>query len=302
MQNKISQLYNFCAENNVSAKLNEPMKNHTSFKIGGNADVFITPNDFKSLKIVLNKCREININTTVIGAGSNLLVSDDGIEGAVISTSNMREISACDDVITAFAGAKLNDIAKFAADYNLAGFEFAYGIPGTLGGAVYMNAGAYGGEMKDVLISAAHIDENGNLDEFNIQELNLGYRKSAYSLNKFAIISAKIKLKPGKSTEIKAKMNEILAKRIDKQPYDKKSAGSVFKRPEGHFAGTLIEQAGLKGFAIGGAQVSEKHAGFIVNIGGATCKNVEDLILHIQKTVFEKFGVNLECEIKKIGR
>lgn len=302
MQNLIANLHDFCAENNISAKFDEPMKNHTSFGIGGNADIFIAPNDFETLKLVINFCRENGINRTIVGAGSNLLVSDDGIEGAVISTKNLTEISVSGDEITAFSGAKLNDIAKFACKNNLAGFEFTYGIPGTLGGAVFMNAGAYGGEMKDVLISATHIDENGDLGDFNLEELDLGYRKSAYSLRNFAIISAKIKLNHGKSAEIKAKMDEILAKRIDKQPYDKKSAGSVFKRPEGHFAGTLIEQAGLKGFAIGGAQVSEKHAGFIVNIGGATCKNVEDLISHIQKTVHEKFGAELECEVKKIGR
>ena len=300
--NKIQQLFAFCNEKNILAKLDEPMKNHTTFKIGGNADIFIMPTDFDLLKSVLKKIDELALDCIVVGAGSNLLVSDGGIEGAVISTAGLAEISLNGNEIVAFGGAKLNDIAKFACKNGLAGFEFAYGIPGTLGGAVFMNAGAYGGEMKDVLVAAEHIDESGNFGEFCLEKLELGYRKSVYSSKNFTIISAKIKLVPGNFAEIKEKMDEIFAKRVNKQPYDKKSAGSVFKRPEGHFAGTLIEQAGLKGFTVGGAQVSEKHAGFIVNIGGATCKDVEDLILHIQKTVKEKFCVELECEVKKIGR
>lgn len=278
------------------------MKNHTSFRIGGAAKLFIEPKNEKELSGVLKKCRESKIEYIVIGNGSNLLVSDDGIRKAVIKLSgNFERIELLDETtVKAGAGASLAALCRFALENSLSGLEFAFGIPGSVGGAAFMNAGAYGGEMKDVVLSCLHIDREGNIGVLSKEQLGFAYRKSAYSENGFIITDVTFKLQKGEKGAIEEKMNDLLGRRKDKQPLSFPSAGSVFKRPEGYFAGALIEQSGLKGKTIGGAQVSEKHAGFIINIGSATCKDVKDLIEYCQKTVYDNFGVKLETEIKMI--
>ncbi|MBQ7294941.1 MAG: UDP-N-acetylmuramate dehydrogenase [Clostridia bacterium] len=277
------------------------MKNHTSFKTGGNAALFIEPSDEDELIKVLSACAESKIDTFVIGKGSNLLVSDDGIKNrAVIHIAGgMDEIMLVDDTtIKAGAGASLASLCKFALANSLTGLEFAYGIPGSCGGAAFMNAGAYGGEMKDVLISCEHIDKNGVKGSFSGDELDLSYRHSAYSGSNLIITSLTIKLQKGEKSDIESKMNELMGRRKDKQPLEYPSAGSVFKRPVGYFAGALIEQSDLKGKMIGGAMVSKKHAGFIINYDNCTTSDVIELIKHCQKTVKDKFGVDLETEIR----
>lgn len=283
--------------------LNAPMKKYTSFKCGGNARVLVIPQSVDSLQKILDFCYSKNICPLVIGNGSNLLVADNGIENVVIKIgSKISNIYLVDDeTICCEAGASLKSLCMFALENSLSGLEFAYGIPGTLGGAVYMNAGAYGGEMKDVLYSCKHIDENGNLNELPQSELNLRYRGSAYTDNGYTIVSALMKLKKAPKAEIKAAMDDKLQRRKDKQPLEYPSAGSTFKRPEGYFAGALIEDCGLKGYTVGGAQVSEKHAGFVINKDNATSTDVLNLIKDVQKIVYEKHGVKLETEVKIIG-
>lgn len=283
---------------------NAPMSKYTSFKAGGKADLLITPDSISSLREIICFCKENGISYFILGNGSNVLVRDSGFDGAVIRLgSAFSEITLKNEnTIIAEAGASLKSICMFALRHSLTGLEFAYGIPGTLGGAVYMNAGAYGGEMKDVLKSASHIDSMGNFGTLTKDELDLSYRHSVYSENGFTVTSAEIVLQKGDYDEIKAKMNELMSKRKEKQPIEFPSAGSTFKRPEGYFAGTLIEECGLKGKAIGGAEVSTKHAGFIINKNKATATDILDLIKFVQDTVFEKHGVQLEPEVKIIGR
>ncbi len=280
---------------------NEPMNRHTTFKIGGAADFFAIPSTNEEVINTIKLCNSSQIPYTIVGNGSNLLVSDGGIGGVVIKPA-LNEINVSGTKITAGAGALLSRMANTACENGLSGMEFAAGIPGSVGGAIYMNAGAYGGEMKDVIISVTYADENGNIKTVSSDKLGFGYRKSIFTGTNCIILSCEAELCPDSREKIKAKMSELSAKRAEKQPLSMPSAGSTFKRPEGHFAGTLIEQAGLKGFSIGGAQVSEKHAGFVVNTGGATCENVVKLIEHIQKTVRDKFSVELEPEIKITGR
>ena len=278
------------------------MKNHTSFRIGGSAGLFIEPENEQQLSSVLEKCRSLSVEPFIIGNGSNLLVSDSGIEQPVIRLcGEFEKIMLVDETtVRVGAGATLVSLCRFALENSLSGLEFAYGIPGSVGGAAFMNAGAYGGEMKDVVELCEHIGIDGKKGSFSKEDLSFGYRKSAYSENKYIITFVTFKLKKGEKDEIEAKMNELLGRRKDKQPLSFPSAGSVFKRPEGYFAGALIEQCGLKGKRTGGAMVSEKHAGFIVNAGSATCCDVKELIEYCQKTVFEKFGIELETEIKMI--
>ncbi len=287
----------------VSFKINEPMKSHTSFKTGGNAALFIEPKSEAELSSVLKSCGENKIDTFIIGKGSNLLVSDNGIKDkAVIHIAEgLDEIKLLDETtISVGAGASLASLCKFALSHSLTGLEFAYGIPGSSGGAAFMNAGAYGGEMKDVLIECNHLDKMGNKGSFKGDELDLSYRHSVYSDRELIITSLILKLKKGVKSEIENKMNDLMGRRKDKQPIEYPSAGSVFKRPEGYFAGALIESAGLKGERIGGAMVSEKHAGFIINYDGATTDDVLRLIKHCQKTVKDKFGEDLETEIRLV--
>ena len=282
---------------------NAPMNKHTSFKTGGNADLLIIPASIDSLQEIIKKCKELNVKPFVMGNGSNLLVTDNGYKGIIIKIgSQLSEIKMLDDnTIYCESGVMMKTICNFALENSLSGLEFAFGIPGNLGGAVYMNAGAYGGEMKDVLYSCTHIDTDGNIGVLTKDELDLGYRRSAYTDNGYTIISAVLKLQKGDKTEIKEAMNDKLQRRKDKQPLEFPSAGSTFKRPEGYFAGALIEDCNLKGYTIGGAQVSEKHAGFVINRGGATSTDILNLIKYIQDTVFEKHGVKLETEVKIIG-
>lgn len=288
----------------ADAIFDAPMSKYTSFKAGGNAKLLVAPNSIDALSIILDACIDKGVNYYLLGNGSNILVTDSGIDGIVIRMgTEISKIELIDDTtIYCEAGASLKSLCMFALENSLTGLEFAYGIPGTLGGAVYMNAGAYGGEMKDVLHSVNHIDLSGNEGTLSKDELNLSYRHSAYTDNSFVITSALIKLSKGDKDEIKSKMNELLGKRKDKQPIEYPSAGSTFKRPEGYFAGALIEASGLKGKQIGGAQVSEKHAGFIINKDKATATDILNLIKFVQDTVYKDHGVNLETEVKIIGK
>lgn len=287
---------------NIEYITDVPMCEHTSFKIGGNADFFVTVKNIEELKASVSLCRETETPYMLIGNGSNLLVSDKGIRGAVIRLEGeFKNITVEGDTIVAGAGASLTKLCLDAQKNSLTGLEFGYGIPGSVGGAAYMNAGAYGGEMKDVIVSCTHLDPDLNLGTFSAEELDLSYRHSAYMKGEFIILSVTLKLKSGDSTAIRVRMEELMKKRMDKQPLEYPSAGSVFKRPEGAFAAALIEQCGLKGRSVGGAVVSEKHSGFIVNKGTATCRDVLDLIKIIQTEVKEKTGFDLHREIIHIN-
>lgn len=292
----------FCDENQIPLKENECMKNHTSFKIGGNADYFVNVCSLQQLKAVIKKVKELKMPYFILGKGSNLLVSDKGIEGAVISLLGLNEITVCDDKIEVGAGANLGSVCLKACENGLTGLEFAYGIPGSIGGALYMNAGAYGGEMSQVVESALCIDENGNEEIIDLTQMQLGYRTSAFKRNGKIVVSVKLKLQKGKSEEIRSKMEDFLGRRKAKQPLEYPSAGSTFKRPEGYFAGALIEKNGLKGFSVGGAMVSEKHAGFVINYNNAKAEDVKQLIQEVKNRVLTADGVELEPEVIFVGR
>ena len=278
------------------------MHRHTSFKIGGNADVFVSVQTVEEFSLTLKLCKKAEVPVTVLGKGSNLLVSDKGIEGVVICLEKLNKITVEGEKIKAGAGVSLAALCNFAANEGLSGLEFAFGIPGSVGGAVYMNAGAYGGEIKDVLESVTAVDVDGEILTFSANELCLSYRNSIFHNNGATVVETVFALKKGIEEEIKAQMSEVMGRRKDKQPLEFPSAGSTFKRPEGYFAGTLIEQCGLKGLTVGGAQVSTKHAGFVINKGGATANDVLELIKKVQQIVFEKTGVTLEPEVIFIGR
>lgn len=281
---------------------NEPLSRHTSFKIGGPARYFLTPKDEEGIVRTVSVCREKNIPFYVIGNGSNLLVSDRGYDGVIIRFTGLKEIKTEGEKIYVQAGASLAAAANEALKNSLAGFEFAAGIPGTAGGALVMNAGAYGGEMSHVTESARVLDKDGNIIMLTNEELDFSYRNSVVSKKGYYALSAVIKLEHTDDMEaVRAKMQEFAVKRREKQPLEYPSAGSTFKRPEGHFAGKLIMDAGLSGYSIGGACISEKHCGFIINKGGATADNVIELINFTKKTVKEKFGVEIEPEIKMLG-
>lgn len=280
----------------------EPMANHTTFRIGGPADILVLPASVEEITAVLQLAREAAIPITVLGRGSNVLVSDKGIRGVVLRLgkhlSHIRHEGA---TLYAGAGASLGDVSRYAAKLSLTGLEFAIGIPGTIGGAVYMNAGAYEGEMRQVVTAVTAICPDCGLKRYTGEELDFGYRHSAFSDNGCLICEVEVSLKPGDEPTIRSKMDDCTFRRNSKQPVELPSAGSVFKRPPGYYAGTLIEQTGLKGLTIGGAQVSSKHAGFIVNIGGATASDVLALIREVQQRVYEKFQVKLEPEVRQIG-
>ncbi len=278
----------------------EPLSRHTSFKIGGPAEIYAEPENTEQISALVCFAREHNIRLLSLGKGSNVLVPDEGLRDIVLHFgTDFSKIELFDDeTIYCQAGASLTKLCHFALEHSLTGLEFAYGIPGSVGGAVFMNAGAYGGEMKDVLLYADHFDENGAAGRFSKEELQLSYRHSVYSLGGYYITGAAFRLKKGDQLEIKGKMEELLAKRYEKQPMDKPNAGSTFKRPKGAFASALIDQCGLKGFRVGGASVSTKHAGFVVNDKDATCKDVLELMNQIQKKVQEETGFCLEPEIK----
>lgn len=300
-QNLWTQLCGIVKEENVQTE--EMMKNHTTFRIGGPAEYFVTPHTVEEIKQVILLCKKEHVPYFVLGNGSNLLVGDLGIRGVVIQIfKNFNEIVLEEEgIIRVQAGALLSKIAGFARKHELTGFEFAAGIPGTVGGAVMMNAGAYGGEMKDVIVKASVLDQNGNVFFLSNEELELSYRKSIVGRKGYLVLEVWIALKKGEKEEIEEKMEDLKERRISKQPLDRPSAGSTFKRPEGYFAGKLIMDAGLKGFTVGGAQVSEKHCGFVINTGEATAKDVTNLIKEIQCVVKEKFGILLEPEVKRIG-
>ncbi len=287
---------------NIEYTLNEPMSRHTTFKIGGAADVFIKIKTVDELKLVIGTAQDFNLPYFVIGKGSNLLVSDKGIEGVVISLEHLNNIKIDANTVTCGAGVGLMTLCSAAQKAGLSGLEFAFGIPGTVGGALYMNAGAYGGEMSQVVTSATALDSDGNIIKFNLEQMKLGYRTSAFKSTDLIILEVVFKLTAADTGEIKAKMDDFFARRRDKQPLEYPSAGSTFKRPEGYFAGALIEQNNLKGVSVGGAEVSTKHAGFIINKGGATANDVRALIKHVQNTVKTADGVELEPEVIFVGR
>ena len=278
---------------------NEPMSRHTTFKVGGNAAFMVVPDTAE--RIVSLKRQLCDVPHIVIGNGSNLLFSDEGYDGVVIKLGNdFSDISVNGDEITAKSGATLSKIANTALQNGLGGFEFASGIPGSVGGAVYMNAGAYGGEMKDVVLSTTCVGESGNI--LVLDDNKFSYRHSIYSETGLIMLETTIKLKKCDKDEIKSKMDDFNGRRREKQPLNFPSAGSTFKRPSGYFAGQLIEESGLKGHRIGGAMVSEKHAGFVINYDHATSKDILNLIDHIKSEVYMRFGVELEPEIKIIGK
>ena len=296
----VTRLINITGKDNV--RINEPMKNHTTFKIGGPAQYYVTPESVTQIQEVVSLCRDMNIPLHVIGNGSNILVGDDGVDGVVLALFNtFSDYEIKDNVITAQAGMSLIKLAVIALREGLTGLEFASGIPGSVGGAVYMNAGAYDGQMKDVVTSVTVLDEAGDIRILGRDELDMGYRTSAVAKHNMIVLQVIIELKAGDKEQIKDRMNQLSELRKQKQPLEYPSAGSTFKRPEGYFAGKLIADAGLKGYSIGGAAVSEKHAGFVVNMGGATAKDVVELTDYIKKRIIEQFGVTLELEIKKIG-
>lgn len=299
----MKRILNGLIEKKISYRLEEPMRLYTTFKTGGPAELFIIPDGVGELKAVLSLCGESGVDTFILGKGSNLLVSDEGIrDKAVIYIGEgfdfIREIDDC--TFEAGAGTSVAAICKYALSKSLSGLEFAYGIPGSVGGAAFMNAGAYGGEVKDVISLCKHISLKGETGQFEADELDFSYRHSVYSSGGYVITSVTFRLNKGEKSDIEAAMQDFITRRKDKQPLEYPSAGSVFKRPEGYFAGALIEQSGLKGKRIGGAMVSEKHAGFIINYDNATTTDIVDLIKYCQKTVKEKFSVDLETEIRFI--
>ena len=280
------------------------MARHTTFQIGGPADRFLTVENAAQLQGLLSCLRQAGIPYLVLGKGSNLLVSDKGIRGAVLHLGgDFKKVEVLPDgrTLRAGAGAPLASVCALARERSLTGMEFAWGIPGSVGGGAYMDAGAYGGEMRDVVSRVLHLGPDGAPGEARGEELCFGYRKSRYTGGEDIITAVEFTLQPGDPAAIAGKMEELMARRKDKQPYDMPSAGSVFKRPQNGFAAALIEQCGLKGRRVGGAQVSEKHAGFIVNTGGASCQDVLELIAVIQKTVEEQTGTCLECEVRVTG-
>lgn len=288
----------------VEFLMDEPMKKHTTFRIGGPADIYVEP-PISEVVPLIEFLKGRNAPFMVTGNGSNLLVSDDGIEGVVISFGkNASDISIEDGIITAQAGAMLSSISSRAVEASLTGFEFASGIPGSIGGAVYMNAGAYGGEIKDVLIDVTVLTADNRLETLAVDDLDLSYRHSVFmEMEKPSIIlSARLRLAAGNQDEIKATIDDIKQKRIEKQPLNFPSAGSTFKRPEGFFAGKLIDDTGLRGYTVGGAQVSEKHCGFVINKSDATAADVLQLMKDVDTKVYDKFGVHLTPEVRIIGR
>ena len=275
-----------------------PLQRHTSFRIGGPARRMAFPNSREQLVILLGLAQECGVKPFILGKGTNLLVADEGLDTLVIKTEQMSAIRQLDDVtLEADAGVSLNRLAVFAQQLGLAGLEFAHGIPGSLGGAVYMNAGAYGGEMKHVVVEVAALFDDG-VRYLTGEEAQFTYRHSLFSDVDAVVLGAKMRLVKDDSAQIRQRMDDLIARRKQTQPLEYPSAGSTFKRPVGNFAGTLIEKTGLKGLTVGGAQVSEKHAGFLINIGGATCADVLELIEQVQKRVYEAHGVQLEPEVK----
>lgn len=300
MSDIYKELCDICTAENV--KCDEPMKNHTTFKIGGPAKYYVTPENNEQISGVIKYCRDNKIDYYVMGNGSNLLVMDEGYEGVIVSMYNKHSnIFIRDNMIIAEAGAVLNKVGMLAKEHGLTGFEFATGIPGCVGGAVAMNAGAYGGEIKDCIVSCRVLDKTGEIIELSRDELKLGYRESIILEKGFIVLDATFELKDGNVKAIEDEIRRLAIARKDKQPLEFPSAGSTFKRPPGHFAGKLIEDAGLKGYSIGGMAVSEKHSGFIINTGNGTADEFLKLVAYVKETVYEKYNIELELEVKILG-
>lgn len=282
--------------------LDEPMKKHTTFRLGGPADYFLSPSDVNQIPEIIHICRKEGIPWFVLGNGSNLLVSDQGYRGVVIQIyKNMNQITVEGTRMYAQAGALLSAVSKKAMEAGLTGMEFASGIPGTLGGAAVMNAGAYGGEMKDILVSVTVLTDEGEQKVLKAEELSLGYRTSIIKERGYIVLDVVLQLQAGDQDAIRNRMEELKVQRVTKQPLEYPSAGSTFKRPEGYFAGKLVQDAGLRGYRVGGAQVSEKHCGFVINTGDATASDVVRLIRNVQDIVWNKFEVRMEPEVKFLG-
>lgn len=282
--------------------LNEPMKKHTTFAVGGPADVLVLPQSVKEISLVMRAAQHQGLPVLVLGGGSNVLVRDGGIRGVVIQLNEMTKVLSCQDTkIHASAGWMLKDVCQFALDHSLTGIEFACGIPGTLGGAVFMNAGAYGGEMSFVVSRVRAVTQTGDVHTYEMPHLGFGYRQSRFQKSQEFVVEVELQLRHGKTEDIAATMADLTTKRETKQPLDMHSAGSTFKRPPGHFAGTLIDKTGLKGLSHGDAQVSTKHAGFVVNTGHASAQDVLAVIHEVQRRVEEAYGVHLEPEVRIIG-
>ncbi len=281
--------------------LDEPMKNHTSFKVGGPVDVMVYPTNYEMVRNVISLCNKDNINYFILGNGSNLLVKDGGIRGVVIKFSKLNKVVVEGNKVIAESGAKLSDVSTAALNASLTGFEFACGIPGSIGGATTMNAGAYDGEMSRAIHSALVIDNHGEIKNLSKEELELSYRTSAILKYGYTVLQATLELAFGEQEKIKARIDQLTERRCERQPLEYASAGSTFKRPEGYFAGKLIQDAGLKGVHVGDAEVSEKHSGFIINKGNASAKDILELIALVQSKVHETFGVDLHTEVRIIG-
>lgn len=291
-------LKTFLTENNIQFLENESLKKHTTFKVGGNADFIAMPQEKQQAVKLLKFVKENNIKHYILGRGSNVIFRDNGFNGVVIKTVNMQHIEYMDET-TVFAGAgvPMNVLCKSLQEHSLEGLEFCYGIPGNVGGGLYMNAGAYGGEISNAVCEVEYIDENCDVKTINVKDCDFAYRHSVFQSKDWFITGCTFKLRKGDKEKILEFMEDIMQRRIDKQPLDKPSAGSSFKRPVGYFAAALIEQCGLKGCSVGGAQVSEKHSGFIINKGDATCNDIVALAEHVEKVVFEKTGVAIEKEM-----
>jgi len=296
-----SEILNYLPSDRLLFK--EEMKNHTTFKIGGPVDIMVLPQDEEDVATVVSFCRERDIPLFIFGVGSNLLVRDRGIRGVAMKLGeNLDEVEVNGDQIQAQAGVKISALARIAAFHSLSGLEFAEGIPGSLGGALVMNAGAYDGEMQGIVTAARAIGPDGSIETLKNEEMQFGYRRSIFQSNGYIIIYATLKLATGNRNEIEQRMLEFARRREEKQPLDKPSAGSTFRRPPGFYVGPMLEELGLKGYQIGDAQVSSKHAGFIINNGNATARDVLELIAYIQQKAKERFGVDLQPEIRVVGQ
>lgn len=282
-------------------KVDEPLKRYTYTKTGGEADFYLSPTKNEEVQSIVKYAYNNNIPVTYLGNGSNIIIREGGIRGIVLSLLSLDHIDVSDDAIIAGSGAAIIDVSRVARDYVLTGLEFACGIPGSIGGAVFMNAGAYGGEVKDCIDYALCVNEEGDLIKLTTEELELNYRNSIVQKKHLVVLEAAFTLEPGKLDEIQAKMDDLTERRESKQPLEYPSCGSVFQRPPGHFAGKLIQDSELQGHRIGGVEVSKKHAGFMVNVDNGTATDYEDLIHYVQKTVKEKFDVELNTEVRIIG-
>lgn len=297
----MNELYKIIGESNIY--IEELMAKHTTFRIGGNAQIFVTPNTVEEIGQILQLCKASRIPYFILGNGSNLLVSDEGMDGVVIQLyHNFSGYRICGNQVNAQAGVMLSQLGNALKESELTGFEFAAGIPGTVGGAIMMNAGAYGGEMKDIVQSVQLMDLDGNILEKTVDEMEFSYRHSIVEENQYVVLGATLLLNKGNKKDIEEKMQALALARRTKQPLEYPSAGSTFKRPEGYFAGKLIMDAGLSGYQVGGAKVSEKHCGFVVNVGNATANDVKQLIAQVQKVVYDQFHVAIEPEIRLVGR